>query len=71
MGECDEGPDDMACKVEPWTEDGIINNIGRCSGSTPDHNQHIAEHVAMFPPRKVPMIEPMMRLSGREPFVHG
>jgi 5-methyltetrahydrofolate--homocysteine methyltransferase len=71
MGEYDEGPHDMACKVEPWAEDGIINIIGGCCGSTPDHIQHIAEHVARYKPRAVPRIEPKMRLSGLEPFVHG
>lgn len=71
MGEYDEGPHEMACKVEPWAEDGIINIIGGCCGSTPDHIRHIAEHVAKFKPRTVPKIEPKMRLSGLEPFVHG
>ena len=71
MGEYDEGPHDMACKIEPWAHDGILNIVGGCCGSTPDHIQHIAEHVAKFPPRKVPAIEPKMRLSGLEPFVHG
>jgi 5-methyltetrahydrofolate--homocysteine methyltransferase len=71
MGEYDETPDDMACKTEPWAEDGLINIIGGCCGSTPDHIQHIAEHVAKFPPRSLPKIAPKMRLSGLEPFVHG
>jgi len=71
MGEYDETPDDMACKIEPWAKDGIINVIGGCCGSTPDHVQHMAAHVAAYPPRKVPVIEQRMRLSGLEPFVAG
>lgn len=71
MGEYDEGPDDMACKIEPWAHDGILNIIGGCCGSTPDHIQHIAEHVEKYKPRAVPEIAPKMRLSGLEPFVHG
>ena len=71
MGEYDQGADEMACKVEPWAHDGIINVIGGCCGSTPDHIEHIAEHVAKFPPRQIPAIEPKMRLSGLEPFVAG
>lgn len=71
MGEYDETPDDMACKTEPWAADGLINIIGGCCGSTPDHIQHIAEHVSKFPPRALPAIAPKMRLSGLEPFVHG
>jgi 5-methyltetrahydrofolate--homocysteine methyltransferase len=71
MGEYDETPDDMACKTEPWAKDGLINIIGGCCGSTPDHIRHIAEHVAAYQPRPIPHIEPRMRLSGLEPFVHG
>jgi 5-methyltetrahydrofolate--homocysteine methyltransferase len=71
MGGYDETPDDMACATEPWAADGLINVIGGCCGSTPDHIQHIAEHVAKYPPRPIPAIAPKMRLSGLEPFVHG
>ncbi len=71
MGEYDETPDDMACQMEPWAKDGIVNIVGGCCGSTPDHIRHIAEHVARFEPRKIPTLPPRMRLSGLEPFVHG
>jgi 5-methyltetrahydrofolate--homocysteine methyltransferase len=71
MGEYDEGPGDMACKIEPWATDGLLNIVGGCCGSTPDHIRHIAEHVAASKPRPVPEIAPKMRLSGLEPFVHG
>ena len=64
-------PHDMACEIEPWAKDGIVNIVGGCCGSTPDHIRHIAEHVEAHPPRKIPKIEPKMRLSGLEPFVHG
>jgi len=71
MGEYDETPDDMACQMEPWAKDGIVNIVGGCCGSTPDHIRHIAEHVARYAPRKIPTLAPRMRLSGLEPFVHG
>ncbi len=71
MGEYDETPDTMACATEPWAADGLINVIGGCCGSTPDHIRHIAEHVAKYPPRPLPAIAPKMRLAGLEPFVHG
>jgi len=71
MGEYDETPDDMACKTEPWAADGIVNILGGCCGSTPDHIRHIAEHVAKYKPRPIPVIAPKLRLSGLEPFVHG
>jgi 5-methyltetrahydrofolate--homocysteine methyltransferase len=71
MGEYDETPHDMACQIEPWAKDGILNIVGGCCGSTPEHISHIAEHVARYRPRPIPTIEPKMRLSGLEPFVHG
>lgn len=69
MGEYDETPDDMACQIEPWAKDGIVNIVGGCCGSTPDHIRHVAEHVGKYKPRTIPQIEPRMRLSGLEPFV--
>jgi 5-methyltetrahydrofolate--homocysteine methyltransferase len=71
MGEYDETGHEMACKVEPWAADGLVNILGGCCGSTPDHIQHIAEHVAKHKPRVLLKIEPKMRLSGLEPFVAG
>jgi 5-methyltetrahydrofolate--homocysteine methyltransferase len=71
MGEYDETPNDMACKTEPWAKDGLINIIGGCCGSTPEHIAHIAEHVKAYPPRAIPHFEPKMRLAGLEPFVAG
>jgi len=70
MGEYDETPDDMACQMEPWAKDGIVNIVGGCCGSTPEHIAHIAEHVKKYRPRRIPEIAPKMRLSGLEPFVH-
>ena len=71
MGEYDETPHDMACQIGPWARDGLINIVGGCCGSTPEHIAHIREHVSKYPPRHVPVIERRMRLSGLEPFVHG
>jgi len=71
MGEYDEGPCEMAGHIEPWMREGLVNIIGGCCGSTPEHIAELAEHAAKFPPRKPPRIERKMRLSGLEPFVHG
>ena len=71
MGEYDEGPGEMADKTEPWSKDGLINLIGGCCGSTPDHIREIARRAAKYKPRAIPEIAPRMRLSGLEPFVHG
>jgi 5-methyltetrahydrofolate--homocysteine methyltransferase len=70
MGEYDEGPHDMACQLGPWAADGLLNIVGGCCGSTPEHIAEIKAHVEKYPPRKVPVIERRMRLSGLEPFVH-
>ena len=71
MGEYDEGPHDMACQLGPWAKDGLLNIVGGCCGSTPEHIAEIKAHVEKYPPRQVPKIERKMRLSGLEPFVHG
>jgi 5-methyltetrahydrofolate--homocysteine methyltransferase len=71
MGEYDEGPHDMACQLGPWAKDGLLNIVGGCCGSTPEHIAELKAHVEKYPPRQVPKIEPRMRLSGLEPFVHG
>jgi 5-methyltetrahydrofolate--homocysteine methyltransferase len=69
MGEYDETPHDMACQIEPWAKDGLVNIVGGCCGSTPDHIAHVREHVSKYSPRKIPKIPAKMRLSGLEPFV--
>jgi len=71
MGEYDESPEQMAALLEGWAKDGLINIVGGCCGTTPDHIRAIAEAVAKYPPRQVPEVEHKLRLSGLEPFVHG
>lgn len=71
MGEYDETPDEMACQIETWASDGLVNIVGGCCGSTPEHIAHVAAHVAKFPPRQIPSIQPKLRLSGLEAFVAG
>ena len=71
MGEYDETPHDMSCQIEPWAKDGLLNIVGGCCGSTPEHIRHIREHVHKHPPRKPAEPPVKMRLSGLEPFVHG
>ena len=70
MGEYDETPQEMAEKIEGWAKDGLINMIGGCCGSTPDHIKAIADAVKDYAPRQTPKIPTKMRLSGLEPFVH-
>jgi len=46
----------------------MVNLLGGCCGTTPPHIKAIADAVANATPRKLPVIEPKMRLSGLEPF---
>lgn len=68
MGEYDESPDHMAEQIKEWAQSGFLNIVGGCCGTRPDHIRAIADAVADCAPRKIPEIEPHMRLSGLEPF---
>jgi 5-methyltetrahydrofolate--homocysteine methyltransferase len=68
MGEYDEGPDETACFLEEWAKSGIVNILGGCCGTTPDHIRHIADDVRDMRPRPIPERAPAMRLSGLEAF---
>jgi 5-methyltetrahydrofolate--homocysteine methyltransferase len=57
MGEYDEQPEQTAHFLEEWAENGFVNIVGGCCGTTPDHIRHIAEHVATIRPRSLPVIE--------------
>jgi len=61
-------PEDMAPQVREWAEAGLVNIIGGCCGTTPEHIKAIYEAVKDLPPRPLPQIEPKCRLSGLEPF---
>jgi 5-methyltetrahydrofolate--homocysteine methyltransferase len=71
MGEYDESPEDMARQMEPWARTGLVNILGGCCGSTPEHIAAIGAAAEKHPPRKLPAVPVRMRLAGLEPFVHG
>ncbi|MBN9003296.1 MAG: homocysteine S-methyltransferase family protein, partial [Rhizobiales bacterium] len=68
FGQYDESPDYMARLVGEFASAGLVNIVGGCCGTTPDHIAAIAAAVAPHKPRVVPTIEPRLRLSGLEPF---
>ncbi|KAB2675667.1 homocysteine S-methyltransferase family protein, partial [Brucella tritici] len=68
FGQYDETPEAMAAQIEGFARDGLVNVVGGCCGSTPEHIRAIAEAVAKHPPRKPAKVAPLMRLSGLEPF---
>ena len=71
FGGYDETPETMTRPLLEWAESGLVNILGGCCGTTPDHIRAYAEAVRTLPPREVPKAAPMMRLSGLEPFVLG
>ena len=60
MGEYDEHPEDTAHFLEDWAQEGFVNIVGGCCGTTPDHIKHIAEHVKNIPARKLPVIDEVL-----------
>ncbi len=68
FGQYDETPAAMAAQLEAFAADGLINIVGGCCGSTPEHIAAIAEAMRGKTPRKIPEVPTLMRLSGLEPF---
>ncbi|WP_226699327.1 homocysteine S-methyltransferase family protein [Qipengyuania gaetbuli] len=68
LGEYDEVPETTAALTRVWAENGRLNALGGCCGSTPAHIAAMAEAVKGLPPRQIPEISPGMRLAGLEPF---
>ena len=69
FGEYDQSPAAMARLIRPFLEEGIVNVVGGCCGSTPDHIAAIAEEAAKFPPRVLLQPSPYPMLSGLEPLI--
>lgn len=57
FGEYDEQPHETAHIIADWAKSGWLNIVGGCCGTTPDHINHIAQEVANYPPRKLPVVE--------------
>ncbi len=56
FGEYDEQPHETAHIIEEWAENGWLNIVGGCCGTTPDHINHIAQQVSKFKPRILPTV---------------
>ena len=69
LGEYDQSSIEMSKVVKEFAKDGLINMVGGCCGTTPDHIRSISESVQNLKPRKIPEVENFTRLSGLEPFV--
>jgi 5-methyltetrahydrofolate--homocysteine methyltransferase len=67
FGGYDETPDETSAVLGTLAEEGALNIVGGCCGTTPEHIAAIAEVVAGHAPRVVPAVERRTRLSGLEP----
>ncbi|MGE3364600.1 MAG: methionine synthase [Rhizobiaceae bacterium] len=68
FGQYDESPEFMAAQVEEFAREGLVNVVGGCCGSTPEHIAAIRETMGRYEPRRPPSQTPLMKLSGLEPF---
>ncbi len=68
FGEYDMDGAEMAKHIGEWARSGLLNIVGGCCGTSPSHIAAIAKAVEGVAPRKPPVLEPAMRLSGLEPF---
>lgn len=68
FGGYDETAEMMAGSLGDFASSGLVNIVGGCCGTTPEHIQAIAEQAKRYQPRAVPQKGPLLRLSGLEPF---
>ena len=57
FGHYDESPEEMAAQVEEYLKEGLVNVVGGCCGTTPDHIKKIAELVKKYEPRSIEVTE--------------
>ena len=68
LGGYDEAPEQTAMHIAEWADAGLVNIVGGCCGTTPDHIRAIAEAVRGKKPRTPPGLPKRLKLSGLEPF---
>jgi 5-methyltetrahydrofolate--homocysteine methyltransferase len=68
MGTHDEQPQDTSRYLREFAQDGLVNLVGGCCGTTPEHVKAIVDATRGQTPRRVPEGEHVTRLSGLEPF---
>ena len=69
LGEYDEAAEETAAQVREWLDDGLVNVVGGCCGTTPEHIAAIAAAVQGSPPRAVPKSNSRTLLAGLEHMV--
>ncbi|MGB2952511.1 MAG: methionine synthase [Gaiellaceae bacterium] len=71
FGGYDEGPEETSRLLGEFAQDGLVNVVGGCCGTTPDHVRSVAAACRDLVPRRVPARQGLTRFSGLEPFVIG
>ena len=66
FGEYDETPAEMCHHLGDFLKSGFLNIVGGCCGTTPEHIRQIAKIATTIEPRKIPVVQPYLRLSGLE-----
>jgi 5-methyltetrahydrofolate--homocysteine methyltransferase len=66
----DQSPEDMARMMSKYADHGLLNIVGGCCGTTPEHIGAVADAVKGKAPRRPAHPTPMLRLSGYEPYNH-
>ncbi len=67
LGQYDELPERTAALIREWVQEGLVNAVGGCCGTTPDHIAAVARAVADARPRVLPQLPVQTRLAGLEP----
>ena len=67
LGEYDQSPEFMADILGEFAESGLVNIVGGCCGTTPDHIKAISKKLQSILPRTIPKIPECTKLSGLEP----
>jgi 5-methyltetrahydrofolate--homocysteine methyltransferase len=69
MGEYDQDAHEMGHLIEDFALNGMVNIVGGCCGTTPDHIQEMVEKMKSVKPRTIQPQKAMTKLSGLEPLI--
>jgi 5-methyltetrahydrofolate--homocysteine methyltransferase len=69
LGCYDEAAEETAAQVREWLDDGLVNIVGGCCGTTPAHIAAIAEAARNAAPRAIPTAPTSTMLAGLEPMI--
>jgi 5-methyltetrahydrofolate--homocysteine methyltransferase len=67
LGQYDELPETTGALIRDWAQNGLINVVGGCCGTTPPHIKAMAHAVRGHKPRTLPSVRPVTRLAGLDP----